>query len=180
VRGNWDASQLAFCRAASSKNASAVVFFELSQLLLLRRDAAAAAEWAQRALAIEPTSARTLGLLGDALVRIGKVSEARDAWILAAKLPSSDPKNVQRMTRGDFEEGQRALKQRDLARAERFFRRVLAFEPDHALAQAKLAVTLGRLGLGKSARYWAESARAGGSGNPAVDLALREFGPSSG
>lgn len=158
VRGNWDASQRAFCRAAQAPDASPAAGIELSQSLLARRDSVAALAWAERALAAHPTSAAALALSGDALVRTGEVEQAKQQWLRAAKLPNADHAAVTRMARANFEEAQRAAKQYDFARAERYYRRVLAFEPANAQAAAKLSETLAKMAQPKAAEYWARRA----------------------
>ncbi|MFZ5896038.1 MAG: tetratricopeptide repeat protein [Myxococcota bacterium] len=158
VRGDVDGSQRAFCQASRAGNADAVVAFELAQLLLLRRDASAAAEWARRAAHVEPQSARVLGLLGDALVRTGNLDEARKAWLASAKLGETDQAGIARMAQQTFDAAEGALKERDFPRAERLLRRVIALQPENARAHAKMGIALTKLGFAKSAEAWSQRA----------------------
>jgi tetratricopeptide (TPR) repeat protein len=152
VRGNWDAAERAFCRAVREPDASPSTRFELAQALLFRRDSAAAAQQAREVLSAEPSSIRAQELLGDALVRTGASREACAIWLAASKLSAS------RMSQRDLFEAEQAAAQFDFARAERFYRRVVGCHPEHALAHAKLAATLAKLGQASAAQRWAQRA----------------------
>ncbi len=158
VRGDTDASQRGFCQAIRAGAVDASVALELAQLLLLRRDAAAASEWAERALRAEPNSSRALNVLGDALVRVGDRERARAAWLSASHVAASDEVAVGSFVQRSLDAAERSLKERDPARAERFLRRVLAFQPENAAATAKLGATLAKLGFPKSAEQWSRRA----------------------
>jgi Flp pilus assembly protein TadD len=158
VRGDMDGSQRAFCKALRAENTDATASFELAQLLLLRRDGAAAVDWARKAAALEGNSTRVLNLLGDALVRTANVDEARNAWLGAAKVDENDASAVARLAQGLLDAADASLKERDPARAERLLRRVIALQPENAQAFAKLASALTRLGFARSASAWSERA----------------------
>lgn len=157
VRGDLDASQRAFCQAARVPGADSTVMIELAQLLLLRRDGAAAVEWAERALSLEPRSARALNVLGDAQIRAGDEDAARRAWLRAAGGALDDAAAARVMAQRDFAEAERCARS-DPARAERLLRRVVALEPQNALAQARLGSALTRLGFAKSGELWTRRA----------------------
>ena len=152
VRGNWDLAERAFCRAIREPDATSSTRFELAQALLIRRDSAAAAAQAQEVLALDPSSNRAQELLGDALVRTGETEKACRIWLDTSKL------SLGRMGQHDWDEAELAVTQHDFVRAERFYRRVTGCQPNHALAHAKLAATLGKLGQASSARGWARRA----------------------
>jgi len=135
-----------------------VVVSELAQVLILRRDAAAAVPWAQKTVSLDPRSPRALTLLGDALVRTGSLDEARKAWLAASKLTEDDRIGIDRMAQAALVAADSALKERDPARAERLLRKVIAFQPENAVAHAKLGVALTRLGFAQSAAAWAKRA----------------------
>ena len=97
---------------------------------------------------------RALGALGDALVRTGNVTEARKAWLAAERMPEPSESALDRMVRRDMEQAQRALKERNFVRAERLFRRVLAFAPEQAVASGGLAACLRKLGETREAEAW--------------------------
>lgn len=156
VRGDVDGSERAFCQVVTNGNAEPLVLSELAQLLLLRRDANAAVEWAQQAARRDP-SVRNLGLLGDALVRTGNVDGAREAWLAGAKIPKDDRAAIDKMLATTMAEARASLQQRDAARAERLLRRVLAFDPENVTARAQIAIALTRLGFSKSAQRWSQA-----------------------
>ena len=159
VRGDVDASQGAFCELVSAGNADATVLSEFAQLLLLRRDGKAAAEWAKQAARLEPSS-RNLGLLGDALIRTGDLEAARDAWLASAKITKGDDAAIGQMLSSTLADARASLQRRDAARADRLLRRVLAFDPENATARTQIAVALTRLGFRKSAELWSQHAAA--------------------
>jgi Flp pilus assembly protein TadD len=152
MQGNWDPAERAFCRAIREPDAGPTTRLELAQALLFRRDSSAAAKWAEEVSTQDPGNTRARELLGDALVRLGRSDEACSAWLFASKLP------ITSMGQRDFEEAEQAAKQLDFARAERFYRRVAGCQPNHALAHAKLAATLTKLGQQNAARHWARRA----------------------
>jgi Flp pilus assembly protein TadD len=127
-------------------------------LLLLRRDGHAAAKWARRAVEIDPKSERAQGLLGDALVRMGEVEGAREAWFKAAGIDGDETVDVSAMTQRDLREAALSAEKRDYTRAERFYRRVLAFAPDSMPAALGLGLALLRLGDVQPAANWAQRA----------------------
>jgi tetratricopeptide (TPR) repeat protein/DNA-binding response OmpR family regulator len=172
VLGNSDAAQLGFCRAVKWDNESALAATYLAQLLLLRRDGVGAAEWARRATEIDPSSKRTMGLLGDALARTGEIDAAKAAWLKASGVLAEDDALVRAMNGRDLTEAKNAIKKRDFARAERFFRRVLAFVPDQVEANLGLATALLRLGDAKPASHWAERATQLDPKDPEARVAL--------
>ena len=155
VRGDVDASQGAFCHVVSAGAADATVLSEFAQLLLLRRDGKAAAEWAKQAARVEPSS-RNLGLLGDALIRAGDLEGARDAWLASAKIAKGDAAAIGKMLNSTLADARASLQHRDAARADRLLRRVLAFDPQNATARTEIAVALTRLGFRKSAELWSQ------------------------
>jgi tetratricopeptide (TPR) repeat protein len=158
VRGDVEGSQRSFCQAVRANSADPTASFELAQLLLLRRDGAAAAHWAQQAARLESRSSRVLELLGDAAIRAGDGEQARKAWLGAAKLEDNDHAGIERLVQATLDAANASLKERDPARAERLLRRVVALRPDNAAVHAKLAAALGKLGFTKSAELWAQRA----------------------
>lgn len=158
VRGDADGSQRGFCRAIRAGQTDANVAGELAQVLILRRDAAAALPWAQEAIRLDPSSTRALTLLGDALVRTGNLDEARRAWLRASKVAPDDSAGIERMARTALAAADNALRERDPARAERLLRKVIAFQPENAVAASKLGVALTRLGFTHSAEAWTKHA----------------------
>lgn len=138
IRGNVDAAHAAFCRATLDPGADINVWVEFAQLLVLRGDGAAALPWLDKALALEPKNPRARGLLGDALLLAGRTEDARSAFLAAAKRGTGEAA-VERLVRQSLAEAEGAMKKHDLPRAERFFRRVLAFDAENARAKEQIA-----------------------------------------
>jgi DNA-binding response OmpR family regulator/Tfp pilus assembly protein PilF len=158
VRGDFDAAQYAFCRALATDKENLGIALTLTQLLLLRRDGAAAAEAARRALEMDPASTRALSLLGDALVRTGDIERAKHTLLRAARLEDDAASAVARMLTQDLHEADQAFRKNDYARSERFYRRVLAFRPESLTATLGLGSSLLRQADTVPARLWAERA----------------------
>lgn len=160
VRGNMDASQKAFCKATLLDDAKVERWLNVAQLFLIRRDANKAVESAERALELDSKNARAFEILGDASARLGKLTEARQAYLAAEKRPEPDEDQKKWLVRRDWDEAQRSVKSRDFVRAERLFRRVVVFEPDHAGATRSVAACLRKLNDGAGAEAWARRADA--------------------
>lgn len=160
VQGRIDDAQLAYCKAArwDSKNPQAHI--DLAQLFLIRKDGAAAAEEARAAAALDPKSSRAQSLLGDGLVRVGDHEGAKAAWLTAAGVDASDAPKLQALLARNVHEAEASLKNKDVARAERFFRRAIVLDPDSMPASRGLAAALNQLGDGPAALRWAQRALA--------------------
>lgn len=158
VRGDVEGSQRAYCQALRARENDATAAVELAQVLLLRRDATAAARWAEQAARLEPSSARVLALLGDTAVRTGDLDGARAAWLKSAKLTAEDGPGIERMVESTLEAAERSLKERDPARAERLLRRAVVFQPENGPAHANMALVLTQLGFAESAALWSKRA----------------------
>ncbi|HEY3255838.1 MAG TPA: tetratricopeptide repeat protein, partial [Polyangiaceae bacterium] len=168
VRGDLDAAQAALCKAVLWNQSNPALPLELGQLMLLRRDGAQAVTWANKGLSLDATSARGQAILGDGLARVGDYDGAKRAWLASLHLePSSDPQQFKALSFSSQREGQASLKRRDFARAERFFRRAVVFDPDNVAASNGLADALLKLGDPSSALRWA---------NHSVSVAPRDPG----
>jgi tetratricopeptide (TPR) repeat protein/DNA-binding NarL/FixJ family response regulator len=160
VQGKVEEAQLAYCKAArwDAKNPQAHI--DLAQLFLIRKDGAAAAEEARAAIELDPNSSRAQSLLGDGLVRIGDHEGAKLAWLMAAGVDASDTVKVKALLDRNLHEAEASLKKKDVARAERFFRRAIVLDPDSLPASRGLAAALNQLGDGPAAVRWAQRALA--------------------
>jgi tetratricopeptide (TPR) repeat protein len=154
VRGNVAGAEQAFCNASLWDAKNVERWLNLAQLFLIRKDGAKAVECAQTALALQPDSSRALTAAGDAWAILGKLKEAREAYLSAEKRPEPDRGALQLMIRRDLEEAYRMVKARDFARAERVFRRVVVFDSENAAASAGVAQCLVKLGDKDSAEAW--------------------------
>ncbi len=158
VRGNVEEAQTCYCKAVAWNKANVARYIDIAQLMLIRRDGARTAEWAKRALEVQPGNTRAYGLLGDGLARIGDVKGATQAWFTS--VGAVDPTSTQQQ---DFV--QKALQEallsnlkRDWARAERFYRRAILVDPSNLKAALGLAASLVRLGEPKPGVRWAQRA----------------------
>jgi tetratricopeptide (TPR) repeat protein len=159
VRGKVEAAQRAFCQASLWDGKNVERWLNLSQIFLIRHDAAKALECAQAALALQPNGTRALNMAGDAWAMLGKVDSAREAYLAAEKTPEPDAKALKLMIQRDMEEANRTMNRRDFARAERVFRRVVVFDSQHAAASAGVANCLLKLGEMTLAEAWNRKAQ---------------------
>ena len=160
VQGEVDDAELAYCKAARWDAKNPQTHIDLAQLFLIRRDGAASAEEARNAIELDPNSGRAQSLLGDGLVRIGDHEGAKQAWLLASGVAPGDTAAFKALLNRNLHEAQASLKKKDVARAERFFRRAIVLEPDSLEASRGLAAALNQLGDGAAAVRWAERALA--------------------
>jgi tetratricopeptide (TPR) repeat protein len=160
VQGKVDDAQLAYCKAARWDSKNPQTHVDLAQLFLIRKDGAAAAEEARSAVELDPNSSRAQSLLGDGLVRVGDHEGAKIAWLKAAGISADDAPQFKALLARNVHEAEASLKNRDVARAERFFRRAIVLDPDSMLASRGLAATLVQLGDGAAAVRWAQRALA--------------------
>ena len=156
VRGDIDSAQRALCKAVIWDQNNAAIPLELAQLLLLRRDGAAAVEWARKGLEKDPTSVRGQAILGDGLARLGEFEPAKRAWLASMRLePKSEEQQFKDLSFSSVKEAQASMKRRDVARAERFYRRAVVLDGDNIPASNGLANALLKLGDMSSALRWA-------------------------
>ncbi|HYJ07473.1 MAG TPA: tetratricopeptide repeat protein [Polyangiaceae bacterium] len=158
VQGKVDDAQVAYCKAVRWDANNPRTHIDLAQLFLIRKDGAAAAEAARRAVELDPNSGRAQSLLGDSLVRIGDHEGAKQAWLLAAGVDANDAPKFQALLERNLREAEASLKKRDVSRAERFFRRAIVMDPNSLAASRGLAACLNQLGDGAAAVRWAQRA----------------------
>ncbi|HVY31771.1 MAG TPA: hypothetical protein VHB79_34785 [Polyangiaceae bacterium] len=172
VQGRVDDAQLAYCKAARWDSKNPQTHLDLSQLFLIRKDGAAAAEEARNAIELDPNSSRAQSLLGDGLVRIGDHEGAKQAWLLASGIAPDDTVKFQALMSRNLHEAEASLKKKDIARAERFFRRAIVLDPDSLEASRGLAAVLNQLGDGAAAVRWAQRALTREPRDPASHVVL--------
>jgi tetratricopeptide (TPR) repeat protein/DNA-binding NarL/FixJ family response regulator len=172
VQGKVDDAQLAYCKAVRWDAKNPQTHIDLAQLFLIRKDGAAAAAEARVAAELDPSSGRAQSLLGDGLVRIGDHEGAKQAWLLAAGVDPSDTSKFKALLNRNLHEAEASLKKKDVARAERFFRRAIVLEPDSLEASRGLAAALNQLGDGASAMRWAQRALAREPRDPEAHVVL--------
>jgi tetratricopeptide (TPR) repeat protein len=154
VRGNLELAHAALCRALRDPAADSNVWFDLANVLLLRRDGAAAVPWFTKVLELDPKDRRVRAVLGDALLQAGRIEEARAAWLQAAGFQSQDAAAIVKLAAGYFAMAEQNAKRSDLPTAERLYRRAIVLDPNHARARGRLADVLEKLGFTESAERW--------------------------
>jgi tetratricopeptide (TPR) repeat protein len=169
VRGNAHASQLAFCKAAAWDSGKIERWLNLAQIFLVRRDDKQALGAAERALELDAKNARALEMVGDAEARLGHLEEARKAYLDSEHRPEPGADALRWLVKRDMDEAQRSLRSRDFVRAERLYRRVVVFDPNHAGAALGVSTCLRKLDDQKTADAWEKRAgmlarRAAGKG----------------
>jgi tetratricopeptide (TPR) repeat protein len=172
VQGKLEDAQLAYCKAALWDAENPQAHIDLAQVLLLRKDGAAAANEARKAIQLDSKSLRAQALLGDALLQTGDVEGAKGALLAAAGVDASDEKALSALVTRALHEAEVSLKKRDPARAERFFRRAAALDPSRFEASRGLSNVLSQLGDAAGAARAAESAIAREPRDPGSLVAL--------
>lgn len=172
VQGDTDEAQRRYCTIVRWDADNANHYFELAQLMLLRRDGAAAAEWARQGLERDPTSTRGHSLLGDSLARIGDGDGAKRAWFAAANVSAPGPEDEKELIHRSLKEAEQALGRRDFARAERFFRRAVILDPANVAACIGLSTSFLRRGERELAMQWANRAGELAPREPRAQLAM--------
>lgn len=172
VRGDLKAAQTAFCRAVHWDKTNAEIALHLAQVLMLQRDGAEALVWADRARTLDPHSLRIQETYGDALARVGAHTEARSAWLTAARIDPSDQRGVRGLVMREMRQATTALRGRKLIVAEKFYRRAALLEPKSWGAMIGLSQVLLELGDVKAALLWGERAATAVPRNASVRLVL--------
>lgn len=172
VQGRSDDAQRAYCKAVRWDPQNVGYYFELAQLLLIRRDGAAAAEWAQKGVRLDSANTRGQSLVGDGLARTGDFDGARRAWYAAASVNTPSAQEIEQLFLRAQKEAEQALATRDYMRAERFYRRAAVLDPKSTAAQRGLASALLRIGEAKNALAWMRRAEQLAPKDPAIQLTL--------
>jgi tetratricopeptide (TPR) repeat protein len=156
--GKLDDAQMSFCRSAVLDPTKPEAFQSLVRLLLLRRDAKQAADWAARATKQHPDNADMQGLYADALARAGDVDRARGMWLEAGRLEPSDTAGARLMALTYARGGERSVHGADYAQADRLFRRAVLLDPLNGTAAMGLSRVLLVQGETEAALHWAQRA----------------------
>jgi cytochrome c-type biogenesis protein CcmH/NrfG len=172
VQGRVEDAELAYCKAVRWDAKNPQMQMALSQLFLIRKDGAAAAEAARAAIELDPNSSRAQSLLGDGLVRIGDHEGAKQAWLMAAGILPTETDKINAMITRDLSEATQSLRKSDALRAERFYRRAIVLRPDSLEASRGLAQVLNLLGDGAAAERWAQRALASEPRDPDTHVTL--------
>lgn len=172
IWGDLEAAQRALCTAVAWDSENARFVQELTKVFILRRDGKNAKKWAERGVELAPNSKSGQELLGDALARLGKYPAARTAFFLAAGLNQDNDYERKSLIARELKQARAALKNKNLGRAERFFRRAAVLAPENSAALVSLSRVLLRLGEVKAAEQWAQQAVKTDAKNADAHLAL--------
>jgi DNA-binding NarL/FixJ family response regulator/Flp pilus assembly protein TadD len=156
--GRLDDAQQSFCRATVLDPNNPEGFLALTRVLLARKDAEQARDWAARAAKVHPDDADVEGLYADALARAGDADRARSIWLELGKIDPSDGAAIRTMAAMYVRAGERSVHAADYAQADRFYRRAVLLDPLNATAAAGLARVLLVQGEPAAALSWAKRA----------------------
>lgn len=160
VRGNTSDAQKAYCRALAWDRSNVDRHVNLGRLFLVRRDWKQAGEYGHSALELEPKDRRALAVVGDAAAALQKTGEARSAWLSLEKSSKASASALGLVVRRNMALAQRVERLKDFSLAERIYRRVLLFSPDHVGATKGIASCLLKIGDYPAAEAWAQRAKA--------------------
>ncbi|HEX3595892.1 MAG TPA: tetratricopeptide repeat protein [Polyangiaceae bacterium] len=156
--GKLDDAQMSFCRSAVLDPSKPDAFQSLVRLLLLRRDAKQAADWAERATKQHPDDTDMQGLYADALARAGDADRARSIWLEMGRLDPADTAGARLMALTYTRGGDRSVRGADYAQADRLYRRAVLLDPLNGTAAMGLSRVLLVQGQTEAALHWAKRA----------------------
>jgi tetratricopeptide (TPR) repeat protein len=167
VRGNVKEAHAGYCLAWAWDRSNADRRLNLATLYLVRRDWAKAAELGQSAVDLDPQNRRALTVVGDAWAALHKDDKARAALLAAERKQDPSEEEIALMVKRDLALAKGVQRKRDFLLAERLYRRVLLFAPDHVGAMRGVASCLLKLGDARAAAAWARQAQSRARGGVA-------------
>jgi tetratricopeptide (TPR) repeat protein len=159
VLGNVKEAHAAYCLAWAWDRSNADRRLNLATLYLVRRDWAKAAELGQSALELDPENRRARSVVGDAWAALSKTDKAQAALLAAERKQEPSEREIALMVKRDLALAKSVERKRDFLLAERLYRRVLLFAPDHTVALRGVANCLLKLGDARAAAAWARQAQ---------------------
>jgi Flp pilus assembly protein TadD len=153
MQGDARAAHAAFCFATERGAQTQTVLMGQAQVLLMQMDYRGALQVSERELKLRPSWAAH-DLRGDALIRLGQVEEAKQAWFAGAGATQASDLLIKNLLRASKTATQASLRAGDLRRAERSLRRTLALAPRDAEVCRQLADALDKLGRAPAAARW--------------------------
>jgi Flp pilus assembly protein TadD len=175
-RGNLDEAQMAYCEAKVLGDTSSTVLLTLAQIQLLQHDPEGALEVVDEMLNRKPDDPDALDLRGDALIRMGRITEARTDWFRAVGAARESELVLGNLLLANRAAASSALEQDDLVLADRTLRRVIALDPQDARAAAELASVLFKRGLERAAWRWLAYAVSLDGAHPRVQAVRERMG----
>lgn len=158
LRGNVAAAHAAYCRAFALDHTNVDRHVNLARVLLVRRDWEKAAAFGQSALDIDSKNRGALGAAGDAWAALHETDKARTAWLAVEGKSTASARDVNLFVRRNMALGQRMERLKDFQLAERIYRRVLLFAPEHVEATKGVSRCLSKTGNPKAAQAWSRRA----------------------
>lgn len=158
MRGEAEPALLELCKAATL-NAAGKGAEMLVAHFLANRSFANAQKWLDRALGSAPESAALQKLQADVLNQRGQLEESKRMLLQALEI-DDDPAVLRAVSKRFVQQGQHSMRASDHARGERYLRRALTLNPEHAGAAALLAHALSRQDQHEASVAWAKRARA--------------------
>lgn len=178
LRGNLVAARDAFCEATRNDAPSPLALSGLVRTQLQLDDPESALSTAERLVKVEHDSADAENLMGDVLIRLGRVDDARARWTRATGAPRLSRWLEARLRSVSLEQADEAIAAAAYPRADRMLRRVIAFEPKDVEAAAKLASVLRKAKKDEAAARWLSYAESLNPQHPYVRQ-LREKFPAA-
>jgi tetratricopeptide (TPR) repeat protein len=156
--GERDTAHQLMCQAAFI-DPSGPASVGLAGFYLANRSLKNAEEWALYGLEQRPAFPRkSQELLGDILVQMGKVNEAREIWLKTMNLNKDDHGKLRSVARTLTASAVKARRGGDFPLAERLLRRAVTFDDTNAAAAAGLALALYKNDQPGLAKRWAQRA----------------------
>lgn len=160
ARGDLDGAQAAYCKAMRFDPKNVEAHSGLARVLMSRRDAKSAVQWAREAVKLNPEETSYQILLGDALALSGDMPKAVDPILLGYGIGPSDAAARDKLVRAQLKLGGEAARKQDHLAAERAYRRALALDGQSGAAATGVARALLEQGQPKAATFWARKATA--------------------
>jgi tetratricopeptide (TPR) repeat protein len=157
VRGQRTRAHQILCEISARDPKAPPLQRDLTDLALRVGDGEQAQFLAERALARSKKDPVLRGLWGDALAQTHDIAVAREAW-LGLLDKGDEARRAARLASGFSGLGQRALKKKAYADAQRFFRRALILGKGDPAAGLGYGEALLRLGESRAALVWLERA----------------------
>jgi tetratricopeptide (TPR) repeat protein len=159
LRGDLDAARKAFCYSTRHDAPSVLALTGLVRTQLQLGDPESALYSVARLVERHPDASEAHNLLGDVLIRLGRLEDAREAWASAAGLARLSIPIAEALRRKSLAEADAAIAAAAYPRAERMLLRAIAFRPDDTEAVADLVLVLRREGKTGAAKRWLGYAR---------------------
>jgi Flp pilus assembly protein TadD len=153
MQGDAKAAHAAFCFATERGAQTKTVLMGQAQVLLMQMDYRGALQVIGRELQLRPSWAAQ-DLRGDALIRLGQVEEAKQAWFAGAGATQGSDLLIKNLLRANKAATQTSVRAGDLRRAERTLRRTIALAPRDAESCLQLADVLDKLDRAPAAARW--------------------------